>query len=139
MTEWLFNGIPLKEIPEGAIGFVYLITFSNNDRYVGKKNFYSTRKVSIKGRVNRKIVVKESDWRKYNSSSDEVKARIKAGEAHKKEILHFGSCKGAIMYLEVKEMIIRGVLCDSTYLNKNILSKIFRCYEPMVIQRNNKR
>ena len=133
MILWEYKGEEVHEVPEGAIGFVYLITFSNGDRYIGKKSMFSTRRIKVKGRKNRKVVTKESDWKTYSSSSDTVKARIKEGESHSKEIVCFGSSKGAIMFLEIKEMILRDVLCDSTYLNGNIFMKIFRCYQPMDI------
>jgi len=135
VNPWKFKRKNLEAIPEDAIGFIYLITFADNTKYVGKKNFYSTRRMKVKGRKNRKVVVKESDWRTYNSSSEIVKERIKNGETHKREIIHFCDSKGALMYMEIKEMIVRSVLCDENYLNKNIFMKIFRCYKPMDMEK----
>ena len=130
---WEYKGNPVYEVPEGAIGFVYLITFANGEKYIGKKNFFSTRRTKVKGRKNRKVVTKESNWKNYSSSSDIVKKRIEDGEPHSRDIIHFGDSKGAIMYLEIKEMILRHVLCNSQYLNGNIFMRIFKCYEPMDI------
>lgn len=133
MIPWKYKGKEIIEVPEGAIGFVYLITFTDGDKYIGKKNLFSTRRIKVKDRKNRKVVVKESNWKVYCSSSDTVKERIKNGESFSREILMFGDSKGAITFLEIKEMIIRCVLCDDMYLNKNIFSRIFRCYLPMDI------
>ena len=42
---WVYNKTIFDEIPEGMVGFVYLITNLMNDRkYIGKKNFYLDRK-----------------------------------------------------------------------------------------------
>jgi hypothetical protein len=135
-TSWEYNGELVYSIPEGAEGFVYLITFKNGDKYIGKKNFFSTRRVKVKGRKNRKVITKESNWKTYNSSSEVVKKRIDNGEPHSREIIHFGASKGSIMYLEIKEMVERNVLCDEKYLNGNILMKIFKCFEPFKIKDN---
>jgi len=131
MTTWEYRGKPLEEVPEGADGFVYLITFKDGDFYVGRKNFYSVRRVKVKGRVNRKKVVKESDWKSYGSSSKIVKERIEEGEAHSKVILHLCACKACTFYYEVYEQILRDVLCDPKALNANILTKMFSCSKPM--------
>ena len=38
---WLYNNELIETIPEGMVGFVYLITnLTNNRKYIGKKNFY---------------------------------------------------------------------------------------------------
>ena len=57
------------------VGFVYVITYlSNKKRYVGKKLFKSTRRLApLKGKTRKRKVVKESDWKDYFGSSEEVK------------------------------------------------------------------
>lgn len=134
-VEWHYEGVPLQEIPDGAIGFIYLITFDSGEMYIGKKNFFSTRRVAVKGRVNRKVVTKESDWRIYQSSSEEVKKRIKNKEPHQKLILLFADTKGALTFLEIKEMFHRDVLCNPQYLNKNIFLKIFKCFKSLKVDK----
>ena len=49
------------------VGFVYIITdLSNNKKYIGKKNFWSTRRLPpLKGKSRRRTVKKESDWKDY--------------------------------------------------------------------------
>ena len=47
---WLYNKEPITEIPEGAIGFVYLITNqATGMKYIGKKNFYFSKTKQVKG------------------------------------------------------------------------------------------
>jgi hypothetical protein len=103
MKEWLYKGIPLETPPEGSFGFVYLITnIISGRRYIGRKYFGSTRRVKVKNKTNRKVVRKESDWKEYASSSDELKADIeKLGESSFIfEILLIANTKGQVNYAE---------------------------------------
>jgi len=41
---WYYNDVLFEEIPEGIVGYVYLITnLLNNRKYIGKKTFISLR------------------------------------------------------------------------------------------------
>ena len=74
MENWYYKNKIVKEIPEGMIGFVYIITNTTNDRkYIGKKlaQFKKT-KPPLKGRKNKRRSLVESDWRNYYGSSDEL-------------------------------------------------------------------
>ena len=128
---WKYKTKILTTVPEGALGFIYRIDFSNGDYYIGRKNFYSERRVKVIGRKNRKKVVKESNWKVYNTSSTIVKERIASKEAHTKTILHLCASKACIQYWEVHEQVINCVLCDPKALNGNILMRLFHCTEPM--------
>jgi len=75
----------LSDIPEGAVGFVYKITNELDGRiYIGKKQFYSNTRVKIgvkekkltKTRKIYKTIIKESNWKEYNSSCEELKKDI---------------------------------------------------------------
>jgi len=109
--------------------FVYLITLSDGSLYVGKKVFYSIRRMKVKGKLRRKIVKKESDWQNYIGSSETLKQLVEDGvKVKKREILHLCTTRGESTYLEIKEMFLRDVLCCGKYLNKNIAAKFFKCY-----------
>lgn len=117
---WIYKGKPLNEIPEGAVGFVYLITRTNLIQdssspilYVGKKSFYLKAKT-------------ESDWSEYYSSSDWIKDDIKKYGKHAfhREILRICYSKSEMTYYEVKEQFDRNVL-GSRYYNLNISGKYF--------------
>lgn len=69
-------------LPEGMEGFIYLIYCKETKKfYIGKKNFYSTTRKAVAGKKRKQVIVKESDWMTYCSSSKYVKADIdKYGE-----------------------------------------------------------
>ena len=123
---WKYGRKNIKEVPEGAEGFVYIIHYENGDYYIGKKSFWSTRRVKVKGQTRRRVIRKESDWRTYRGSSEDAKKRK---DIAKLEILHLCGCKGCTLFYEIYEQVVRNVLCDPKALNKNIFLKIFRCYK----------
>lgn len=130
MDRWYYEGCEVTELPEGYEAFVYLLTFEDGTMYIGKKVFYSIRRVKVKGKMRRTVVKKESDWETYNSSSEVVKDKLKAG--HKlvgRDIIHLCTTRGEATYLEIKEMFIRDVLCNLKYLNLNIAARFFKCYK----------
>ena len=50
MSHWLYENKTLNTIPNGHFGFVYLITnLSSGRKYIGRKYFYSTRRIKVKG------------------------------------------------------------------------------------------
>ena len=124
---WKYKNKLLKEIPEGALGFIYKIRFADGTYYIGRKNFYSERRVKVIGRKTRKKVVRESNWKVYNSSSIVVKERIANGEKHTKTVMHICATKACIQYMEVKEQVMHDVLCDPKSLNGNIMMRLFHC------------
>lgn len=130
MTQhWLYEGHPFTSDMIGEyFGFVYLITNLDNDRmYVGKKWFWSTRKLPpLKGKTRKRRVQKESDWQKYYGSSDEVKLLVEQhGESNfKREILRLCKTKGECSYYELVEQVDREVLLRDNYYNEFIGVKI---------------
>ena len=72
---WYYNGEPLTEVPEGYVGFVYVITDKSNGKmYVGKKGFWSKKTLPpLKGKTRKRRSLVESDWQKYYGSSEMVK------------------------------------------------------------------
>lgn len=124
---WLYEGKEFKD-PGDWVGFVYLITdLSNGKMYVGKKNFWSTRKLPpLKGQKRRRTKKSESDWMDYYGSNDEVKLLVESqgSDNFKREILHLCNSKGAMSYLEAKEQFDRQVLLKDEYYNEFIGCKI---------------
>ena len=108
---WLYQGQEYQGPDEKLVGFVYMITcLETNRRYIGKKLFWSMRRKQVKGKVKR--VKTESDWKKYWSSSEELKADVTrlGEEKFKREIVHLCFGKGELSYLEVREQIDNRVL-----------------------------
>lgn len=122
---WTFNGKEFDSEDIGdAYGFVYLITTPEGQKYIGRKYFWSIRKVKGKTRRQRS----ESDWKKYYGSSDLLKAKIKESDRNlfKREIISLHSTKGRVNYEEVKEQFVNGVLESDDYINDNINGKWHR-------------
>lgn len=139
-NNWRYRGeelTSLSQVPEGAYGFIYLITNNlTGTRYVGKKCLYSFHKEVVrvpgKGKRTRKqvnVTSTEADWQRYWGSNIDLKAEIKkyGKESYTKEILYFAYSKAQLTYYETKELFARGVLePDSNYINDNILGKFYR-------------
>lgn len=137
---WTHNSTNFDVIPEGQIGFVYLITnLTNGMKYIGKKNFYSTKTsqktivlkttgLKKKKKIRTKI---ESDWRDYFGSSDELRSDVeKLGkENFTREILHLCKTKGEISYFEAKLQFEYDVLLyPEKFYNKWIMVRVHRTH-----------
>ena len=134
---WFRDEEEVVNPPKKAIGFVYMIEFNSGDKYLGKKNLYSRRKrnfgkkeislIKDKRRKLYEMVVKESNWRTYESSNGDVKQRIKNGECHTKTILEWAYTPKQLTYLEIKCMFNEDVLNPKgNWLNDNVLGKFFK-------------
>lgn len=124
---WYYQNKEFTETPEEYQGFVYLITNKKTGmKYVGKKTFWSVRRIKQKGKTRRKVVRKESDWRKYYGSSATLQEDIETNgvDDFHREILHLCKTKGECSYYEAKEQFMRDVLMDETYYNSWISCKI---------------
>lgn len=121
---WKYNKEDFTEVPKGMEGFVYLITnLENNRKYIGKKNFWTRRKDKNTGRRKKK----ESDWRTYYGSCDELKEDVKilGREKFLREILYLCPHKKSMSYYETYEQFSRNVLMTDDYYNTNIEGKFF--------------
>ena len=126
----MWQGVPFtSEMVGDYQGFVYLITNKlTGQKYVGKKFFISTSRVKVKGRTNRKIVKKQSDWQKYWSSSTAIKAAIAeyGSDNFSREILYLCTNKTQCSYYELREQIDRRVMESTDYYNELISVKIHK-------------
>ena len=63
--QWTYQNQPVTEIPEGYIGFVYIITNkTTGQKYIGKKLAQFKRtKPPLKGKKLKRRSTVESDWR----------------------------------------------------------------------------
>ena len=123
---WIYNNEPFTEIPEKAIGFVYLITNTqNNKKYIGKKIFHFSK--TIQKNLKKKKVKVESDWKTYNGSNDDLNNDIKINNPElKKEIIEICYSKSSLSYLEAYHQFTNNVLIDSTYYNNWISVRVTR-------------
>jgi len=113
---------------EEYVGMVYLIVNKlNNKKYVGKKFFWSTRKLPpLKGKTRKRTKVVETDWQMYWGSSNQLQEDIKEhGTEHfERYVLRLCKTKTECAYYELKEQVDRGVLLTETYYNDFIGGKI---------------
>lgn len=137
---WTFENneiISIEQVPEEAVGFIYILTnVESGRRYIGKKYLWSERKkkltlkeiaaLSNKRLKKWKIDRKESDWLTYMSSSDEIKKEVAQGVIFTKEIVLWTFSKIETYYQEVKLQFQNNVLESDEWYNKNIASKWFK-------------
>jgi hypothetical protein len=133
LTDWI--GIDAGFTPVGLSGFVYLVVnLLTNQKYIGKKYFSSRLRKKIPGKKRRKLCIKESDWRYYKSSSDDLKADIaKYGEASFQfTILETFKTRAQVNYAEIRWLFVKDVLYsrlpsgEFEFYNKCILNRYYR-------------
>lgn len=122
----VFN--PEESELEPYIGFVYCITeIDTGKKYIGKKNFWSTRRLPpLKGKKRKRVVKKESDWQTYYGSNEQLKLLVeeRGGDAYHREILKLCKSKGELSYAELVEQVEREVLLRDDYYNGIIQVRI---------------
>ena len=125
---WLFESNEIEALPEDCVGFVYLITnLTNNRKYIGKKLArFKTSKPPLKGRKNRRRGTKESDWREYYGSNDELNKDIEqlGTENFQREILYYCNSKAECSYIEAREQFRHKVLETPQYYNGHIQVRV---------------
>jgi hypothetical protein len=134
---WIYENEILHEVPEKAIGFVYLITCIPTDKkYVGKKLFSftktKTKTVTLKNGNKKRKKFKElidSDWKEYYGSSKELLADISilGEENFKREILQICYSKSMCSYIEAKYQMTYEVLENpEKWYNGQIMLRVNR-------------
>lgn len=118
--EAIFESEDIKDY----VGFVYLIThIPTGKKYIGKKSFWTCRKDTKTGRRK----TKESDWKNYWSSCDQLKEDIKkmGKDDFLREILYLCKHKKSMSFYESMEQFKRDVIFKDEYYNTNIEGKFF--------------
>lgn len=144
----------IEDVPEGAIGFIYKITDENGKFYIGKKALFSITNPEVsynrwkkakdegvpvmrtknKAKSKRGKVVwryklknqkKETNWKVYNSSNQEL-VRLSKRKEFDREILRFCFSKAELTLREVEEQFKKEVLFRCDCYNENILGKFFK-------------
>lgn len=135
---WIYNGVVFDSDDIGEYsGFIYLLTnIDTGMKYIGKKNFYSLRTLPpLKGKTRKRKVTKESDWKKYYSSSDIIKDIVKnnGGDVFKREILSLHLNKSETNYAELVWQIKLDILSDESYYNGNIDRVFYRSTDAKIL------
>jgi hypothetical protein len=137
---WTFQGKEFDElsIPEGGIGFIYMMTAIIDGRsvaYIGKKNFFA----NIKKKMGKKALAMSTDKRlkkytrelkpdfmRYYSSNKILKDAHKAEVQVRREILRICYSATELTYQEVKYQFKYEVLEREEFLNGNILGRFYK-------------
>lgn len=133
---WYYLDLPVDELPDNVVGFVYVITnLATGRKYIGKKlaKFAKTRykMTTLKNgkRVKKKIRSKvDSDWREYWGSSELLTKDIDLlGKAQfHREILRMCFSKAECSYWEAKEQFYNGVLESDLWYNAQISIRVHK-------------
>lgn len=126
---WYYND---KEFTEEDIkdftGFVYLITeLDTNKKYIGQKIFFNkVAKKPLKGKKNRRISKKYSNWQEYFGSSEELKIQVeeKGVSNYRRIIIRLCKSKAEMNYHEAREIFVRDALLKEDYYNSWVSCRI---------------
>jgi len=130
---WELKGkeVSLNTPPSVVYGFIYLITYTNGQKYIGQKKIWSVTKkkfgkkklatVTDRRLKTYDVIVKENDWRTYNGSSKNTKEFT----IESKVILELCKDKINLTYAELKWIILYDALISSMFMNDNILGKFY--------------
>ena len=131
---WYYGGQEITELPEDAVGFVYLITcITTGKMYVGKKlakfakTTYKVVKLKNGTKKRKKIRSKiNSDWQQYYGSSPNLTEDINqlGTDNFKREILYYCKSKSECSYIEAREQFSRRVLESDDYYNGHIQVRV---------------
>ena len=102
------------------LGFIYKVTDKVNGKwYIGQKKITKVEKrPPLKGKVRKRKVVKQTDWRTYTSSCNTLKFEILQRDKSEFdfEILHFVDCKWMLSYVELwYQMHYKAMFTDESY------------------------
>lgn len=117
LGHWILaDGVKLPEDFEDnpPLGFIYRITDTVlNKDYIGKKQITRIeRKPPLKGKVRKRKVVKQTDWKTYTSSCNQINRAIetRGKDDFKFEILQFVDTKWELAYFELYHQIQENVM-----------------------------
>jgi hypothetical protein len=122
-------------------GYIYITTILDTGRkYIGKKNFFHNTNVKLgkkelanlptaRGKKpSKKKVTKESDWKTYYGSAQEIKDSVKQypKERITRTLIRLCKTKKELTYYECKYLFDYNVLePNSGFINDNILGKFY--------------
>jgi hypothetical protein len=131
---WYYADQLVETLPEGCVGFVYLITNQISGRmYIGKKlaKFAKTtyKVVKLKNGTKKKKKIRskiDSDWQEYYGSNLELNKDVETlgKENFRREILFYCKSKSECSYVEAREQFSRKVLESKDYYNGQISVRV---------------
>lgn len=123
-------------------GYIYMTTIlDTNRKYIGKKNFFHNTNVKLgkkelanlpitRGKKpSKKKVTKESDWKTYYGSAQEIKDSVKQYPKERiiRTLIRLCKSKKELTYYECKYLFDYNVLePNSGFINDNIQGRFFK-------------
>lgn len=141
---WLYKEQEINNIEDMGekipFGFIYEVThLPTGKKYLGKKQLISVQKKALgkkelalitdKRASKKKTIIKETDWKIYYGSQEEIKQLVKESDLKdfKREILMFVYNKKLLTYYEDKYLYINEVIePGSNYFNSNVSGRFFK-------------
>ena len=137
---WIYKNVEFKDsmIPEGAVGFIYMMTAIMDGkcvRYIGKKNFYSVTKKKMgkkalaaltDQRVKKYTKETKLNYKQYYSSNKVLQEAHKKNTVIHREILTICYSATELTYQETKYLFQYEVLEKEEFLNGNILGRFYK-------------
>jgi len=131
---WTYQGLPVEELPEDCVGFVYIITNRVSGRkYIGKKlsKFAKTtyKVVKLKNGTKKKKRIRskiDSDWQTYYGSNEELNRDVATlgTDQFTREIMYYCRSKAECSYIEAREQFTHKVLESQDYYNGQISVRV---------------
>lgn len=132
---WKWKNKILEEIPKNKVGFIYIIeNIKTKQFYIGKKQFFNSKTVKLsnkkqkivysgKGRKPvKEVIVKESNWRSYTSSSKELNRLLLNDKGNFTfKIIEFAETNYQLKYLEALHQFKHDVLRNKLSFNQQII------------------
>jgi hypothetical protein len=122
LGHWLLPPNEPQDIPENALGFVYIIINNINGKsYIGKKLLQNNKKRKpLKGRVNARRYLVESEWKTYRGSSPKLNEDIEmlGEDKFTFQILGFYTSKLLLAYYETKTIVDHNAIFSNDYYNE---------------------
>jgi len=123
---WTYNGKPIDshdDLHPDCTDFVYVITFDNKSRYIGKKCIRSIRlKPPLNGYKRNRRIMTNHKFDNYQGSFDGASEMV----ATHKEILYQCSTRKAATYMEMAELVVTDAIFKKTFINENISGTFFK-------------
>ena len=119
------------EFQPDSFGFIYEITNNvNNRKYIGKKQCVSKlRRPPLKGKKRKRLTLKESDWKTYTGSSNDLNEDIQkfGKENFTFTILEWCNSKFELGYKEIKLQLQHDVLLKEEFYNGIVNVRLGKC------------
>lgn len=123
-------------------GFIYVISIKSPEdgrwkKYIGQKRFWKTVTYPpLKNKVNKRKLIKPSDWENYYSSSAKTQKWIEDGQPFVKKILWICKSKWEANYVELFWQLDCDVNVRNDYLNSMINVRQSGCPDTWTLGRS---